>query len=76
MTQRLHGITSVTQAIAAGKERHERLLNDIFLANDDLTQLGTDLVRRPVHSLCKFRIIESIDHNGWLVLSHAVAPGQ
>ena len=48
------------QAVAADKERHQHLLDDLLLPDDDLAQLGEDLLPAGVHPVGQGDVIGRI----------------
>ena len=62
------------QAVAADEQRHQHLLDDLVLADDDLLQLGDDLLPAGVHPVGERdvvgrREIDDVTHHGVVVVS-------
>ena len=52
------------QAVAAGEERDQHLLDDLVLADDDLAQLGENPLAALRHALGADGSLESVDGHG------------
>ena len=57
------------QAVAAGEQRQQHLLDDVFLADDELVQLGDDLVVSGLEPVGERNVVGRVERGSGIVVA-------